>query len=488
MSLSFSSSDRAAIDQTLNASVESLTRTSDSEIGSRYEIERCIAWTREHKYKTVALQFPDEMLIDSVRVTLSLQRAVVDSSFFILGDTSYGSCCVDEVAAEHIKADSIVHFGHSCLSVPSRLPVLFVFGNSPCDLSELEQGVKNTYPDPDTRIVVLFDTQYNHCKDEIFKTILNSYKNAVPSNLIIPGEPGGESDADSNSITKCSRRIALPASSTIEDYELFYVGPEGRSLTNLMFTFNQCQCHSFDPKTQCIRKESIAVNRHLMRRYYLIEKAKDARIVGILVGTLGIRNYLPALDHLKRLIQNAGKKPYILAVGKLNVAKLANFQEVDVYVLVACPENTLLDSKEFFRPVVTPFELEVALNPSREWSRTFTTTFGDILPGGDLYMELQEQKGPEVYDVSLVTGMIRSLGTREGEGSTAKECSLVAKEGTVSIPHLHTGAAGEFLMRRSWQGLDTNLGKAPASRIVKGKSGLAAGYEGEGEGGANPTS
>lgn len=32
-------------------------------------------------------------------------------------------------------------------------------------------------------------------------------------------------------------------------------------------------------------------------------------------------------------------------MGKLNVAKMANFMEVDVFVLVACPENTLIDSQ-----------------------------------------------------------------------------------------------------------------------------------------------
>ena len=34
-------------------------------------------------------------------------------------------------------------------------------------------------------------------------------------------------------------------------------------------------------------------------------------------------------------------------MGKLNVAKMANFMEVDVFVLVTCPENTLIDSKVF---------------------------------------------------------------------------------------------------------------------------------------------
>ena len=51
---------------------------------------------------------------------------------------------------------------------------------------------------------------------------------------------------------------------------------------------------------------------------------------------------------------------YTVAVGKLNVAKMANFLEIDLYVLVACPENSLVDSQEFYKPVVTPYEMEIA--------------------------------------------------------------------------------------------------------------------------------
>ena len=36
---------------------------------------------------------------------------------------------------------------------------------------------------------------------------------------------------------------------------------------------------------------------------------------------------------------------YTIAVGKLNAAKMANFMEIDIYVLVACPENSLVESQ-----------------------------------------------------------------------------------------------------------------------------------------------
>ncbi|KAH6940787.1 hypothetical protein HPB50_006735 [Hyalomma asiaticum] len=491
MALAFSSSDQAAIDRSVDVSADDVKPvTGGSELEFKYEVKRAASWICESGFRKVALQFPDEMLVDSVNVTLALQ-ASVPAELFILGDTSYGSCCVDEVAAEHVAADAVIHFGHSCLSVPSRLPVLFIFGRSACTMEGLQQGLQNVFPDPDARIAVLFDTQYDHCKCDVFAKISSLFRNAVCSDLVIPSAPQDAKNCTEgkNVITKCSRTFCIPENTTLADYSILFVGPENRTLTNIVFTFNNCVCYSYNPNTREIRQESLAVNRQLMRRYYLIEKAKDANIVGILAGTLGVRNYLSAIGHLKKLIRNAGKKAYTLVTGKLNVAKLANFQEIDVYVFVACPENTLLDSKEFYRPIVTPFELELALNPSREWSQTYSASFNDILPGGDLYLELKEQSSKPEYDVSLVTGKIRSLGVEDkanSEGSTTSG-ALVVKKGTVAVPELHVAAAGEYLMNRTWQGLETHLGQTPAATISKGQMGLAAGYIGEGDGGEAQT-
>ncbi|XP_077548866.1 diphthamide biosynthesis 2 [Haemaphysalis longicornis] len=481
MAVAFSSSDQAAIDRTVELPFGNAAPTEESQLDFRYEIQRCISWIRENSYRKVALQFPDEMLVDCVAVTLKIQAAV-EGVVFILGDTSYGSCCIDEVAAEHVSSDCVIHFGHSCLSVPSRLPVLYVFGRLPCSVEGLAEAVQGVLPDPDARVVVLFDTQYDHCRDDIFAEISSKFKNAICSELAIPQQAASNSDQNcANVLTKCSRRIPLPEGVSITDCSVLFIGLENRTLTTIMLTLNQCTCYSYDPLTGKARKESRSVNKHLMRRYYFIEKAKDAKIVGILVGTLAMASFRSAIDHLKRLIKAAGKKSYILVIGKLNVTKLANFPEVDVYVLVACPENSLIDSKDFYRPIVTPFELEVAFNSSREWSQTFSLSFGDILPGGELYSELREKASREPeYDVSLVTGKMRSIGIQEDSADSASGV-LVAKEGTVAVPRLHVAASGEFLMNRTWQGLDPDLGKTPPAQVQKGQMGLAAGYEGEGD-------
>jgi len=56
-------------------------------------------------------------------------------------------------------------------------------------------------------------------------------------------------------------------------------------------------------------------------------------------------SYLPLISHLRKVLGDAHKKFYTISVGKLNPSKLANFMEIECFVLVACPENSVLETK-----------------------------------------------------------------------------------------------------------------------------------------------
>ena len=112
-----------------------------------------------------------------------------------------------------------------------------------------------------------------------------------------------------------------------------------------------------------------------MKRYHAVLRAKDADVFGILIGTLGVgmlpslyillpfielypqASYLPLISHLRALLKKAHKKSYTVSVGKLNPAKLANFAEIECFVLVACPENSVVESKVRHN-VLTPLACE----------------------------------------------------------------------------------------------------------------------------------
>lgn len=127
--------------------------------------------------------------------------------------------------------------------------------------------------------------------------------------------------------------------------------------------------------------ENVGSSRVLMRRYYMVEKAKDVRIVGIVVGILGVVNYLNIINRFKVMIKKVGKKSYIFVVGKLNVLKLVNFMEIDVFVLVVCLENSFIDSLEFYKLVVIFFEMELVCNSNFEWDGSYVINFIEFLLG-----------------------------------------------------------------------------------------------------------
>ena len=98
-----------------------------------YDVSATASWIRAGGFRRVALQIPDDLLHDAVNLAAALERRcvapdaattsgdAVPTRVFVLADTTFGSCCVDEVAAAHHAADAIVHFGRACMSPVARL-------------------------------------------------------------------------------------------------------------------------------------------------------------------------------------------------------------------------------------------------------------------------------------------------------------------------------------------------------------------------------
>jgi len=38
-----------------------------------------------------------------------------EADTLIMGDVTYGACCVDDFSARALGADIMIHYGHSCL-------------------------------------------------------------------------------------------------------------------------------------------------------------------------------------------------------------------------------------------------------------------------------------------------------------------------------------------------------------------------------------
>ncbi|KAI8637193.1 diphthamide biosynthesis protein 2 [Parasitella parasitica] len=511
-----------------------------------YEINRTVARIKEGNYKRIALQFPDEYLADAAHVAKELVEKT-GQEIFVLADTSYGSCCVDEVAAEHVNADLIVHYGRSCLSPTSRSPVLYVFGRQSIDLEQCKKEFQMLFPDLSQPVIIMSDVEYAHCTESLTAELAKAYQHIIPtviqteSNLQHmlnkPSSTPPSSTSPSSSLShggftgheerkkngeaccgKCDRDFEdafneednassilapathadvenlmtekkkggryfeLPEGIPMESCSIFFIGKESLTLTNIMMVHNKCPVFTYNPKTKEARKESVQVNRLLMKRYALLQAVKDAETIGIVVGTLGVASYMNIIDHIKKIIKASGRKSYFFVMGKLNAYKMANFMEIDCFVLVSCPENSLIDSKEFCRPMVTPFELEIALIRDMEWVGDYITDFSMLLPqlrtDGFSYDEEQDQDASSDGEPhsSLITGQCNS-DSSELLTSTLTGLTLRSKDD--SIARLLNSTAGEYFQNRTYKGLEANIGQDEATDVQEGLSGIASRYVNE---------
>lgn len=441
-------------------------RTCESKLSLFYEIDAIGAMLTASRYHRIALQFPDSLLPDAPFVMTWLQKRIPESKLlFILGDTSYGSCCVDEVAAQHLAADLVIHFGPACRSATTFLPVYYVFGRYPIETDDCVDKIA-THIDqeqPPCTIILLHDPRYLHAMVQIQTQLGQRLSGRVLlGSMAREYSPNSENEAEAG--LKLGNQM-IPNDAQLDPSTIVvYIGsPSAQQFINILLRCNENKCLLYNPlENVCTTAKDL--NRTLMRRYYLVQKAKEAEIVGILVGTLGVKHYMETVNALRQQINASGRKSYLFVVGKINVPKLANFAEIDVFVIVACPENTMIDCKEFYKPIVTPYELNLALNNDREWTGEYRLDFQDILP---TLLEPMTQE-PEPY-FSLITGTLTS-------SSKASPVQLAYEDNGCSELTKYTSAAGDFLQQRQYQGLDARIGQDTPHEAQPGAFGIARGY------------
>ncbi|XP_058094195.1 uncharacterized protein LOC131240140 [Magnolia sinica] len=515
------------------------------DFASNYEIARTADFIRSRNFTRVALQFPDELLKDSTRVASALRDELRSSlvgesepsdrrdvGIYVMADTTYGSCCVDEVGASHVDADCVVHYGHTCLSPTSTLPALFVFGKASLDVNACVESLSNCLSTSDKPVMVLFGLEYAHavqsikeamavessrlCRSNVslhYADVMCIFMNPAEDNKTHNGHMGSSNGfyangealrhVDNNKTLEsdpCKRMNSttagmsysiggltwnLPHGHKMEDYLLLWIGSDNSAFANVVLTFNSCEIVRYDAHENHLVRDLSHQKRILKRRYYLVEKAKDANIIGILVGTLGVAGYLHMIHQMKDLIKGAGKKAYTLVMGRPNPAKLANFPECDVFIYVSCAQTALLDSKEFLAPVITPFEAMLAFNRGSQWTGAYVMEFRDLMAS----CSLEDNNKTEEARFSFLKGSYVEDIVLQGKPEEQRERALVLPEATENAlkvadkhpPVLVKGTANsgaEYFASRSYHGLDMRTENEPRSFVI-GRTGKASGYNHE---------
>lgn len=312
-----------------------------------FDVEGTLAFLNEGHYKRVALQLPNDLLPHARSLCEALSSpppprlanggdsAKNDNErlVFVLGDSSYSECCADEVAALHYGADCVIHYGRSCFSRPSRLPVYLVFGETQWNLSSeaiesivgmvspsnspgspLALGEDGTTTQAKTQVLVVPDARLSLESVRRLQSIMGNYSNASvafvedPPRVLLPLEAAPKIDTpldthqdDSEMIL--GRKVVVGESFTIR---ILYIGdPDFFPLTQLSLRYANVSI--FDVRENKRLTHEFNLSRTLARRYHFIEKAKTAKMIGIVVGTMSVSGYFEAVQRARALIAQAGR-------------------------------------------------------------------------------------------------------------------------------------------------------------------------------------
>jgi len=275
----------------------------------------------------------------------------------------------------------------------------------------------------------------------------------------------------------------------------------------------------------------------LKRRFFLTQKAKDSTVFGILVSNLSQQYLVDVVKSIQQLItlegdinsrngssssnssNSSGRSCYSFAVGKINPNKLANFAEIDMFVLVACQEHSLLDKERLeygATPVITPMELQIALGYKTWGNQVYSLNCQDILQINNdndskkkddnnnnntntskASIHKQQQQDSDAitedctssdndYDddddddgdapyFSMVTGKYVSRKNVIATSLTDPDLDLLHLPGKGQVM-TYNSEASNFLKQRQYQGLTSQMGQTDVQIATIGLTGIASDY------------
>ena len=299
-----------------------------------------ISRLRERRARRVALQFPEGLKRQAANLVSDLRSA--GFGVIVSGDPCYGACDLALDIVTGGQADVLVHFGHA--PVDDRPQVMFEPWQVDFDTAALEHAL----PLLREKTVGLVTTvQHTHLIPAM-KAFLASRGYEVriakgTSRTPLPGQVLG-----------CSFAAAKGTGA----HEILFVGtgvfhPIGIALSA------GARVIALDPFTTTAQE--VSAESLLRRRSAVIEKARGARSIGILLSSKSGQQRRELAERLAGLAPGA----VVVTLREVTPDQLLNLG-FDCYVNTACPRLAYDDQVRFARPVLSPQEFEI-LCGIREW-------------------------------------------------------------------------------------------------------------------------
>lgn len=321
-----------------------------------FEIEKTISKILSVSANIVALQFPEGLQMYAC-ILSEIISTYGKCKIFILGDVTYGACCVDDYTASKLGADLLVHYGHSCLvSLQStKIKVLYVFVTIGFETSHLSETLKRNF-NSSSKISLMGTVQFLPSLRSVFESVKNEF-----TNINIPQCKPLSSGETLGCTSSC-----LPA-----DCDTVIFVADGRfHLEAVMIQNPHVSTFRYDPYIKILTREGYDIEKMKNTRLKSISMAQKAGTFGLILGTLGRQGNVNIFQRINKLLRKHGKVVIPFLMAELNPAKLTKIAQIEVWVQVACPRLSVDWGADLPTPMLSPYEVYVALG-EQAWQENY---------------------------------------------------------------------------------------------------------------------
>lgn len=367
--------------------LDKVLRDSSLPTAYSFEILKTVERILDLKATHVALQMPEGLLMyATVLADIFRRLAPCCTQVSVLGDVTYGACCIDDLGAQALGAQLLVHYGHSCL-VPlqhTTVPCLYVFVEIQMDVRHMVDCLNATVFQTMSSggggavavkpfVYLLGTVQFRHALVSTKRILREEYGyEHVVIPQVKPLSPGEVLGCTSPRLTQHQEQHDLPAIVCFVADGRFHL--ESTLISNAR---NGIQTfYRYDPYSKALTEEAYDhTAMHGLRRT-AIHSAASAETFGILMGTLGRQGNPAIVQRIQSSLRQHGKRCFLMLVSEITPAKLKLFgDKVGAWVQVACPRLSV-DWGHYLsdKPVLSPYELFVSLEES-SWQEEYPMDF-----------------------------------------------------------------------------------------------------------------
>lgn len=315
-----------------------------------FEMHKTIWNVRKNSATRVALQMPEGLLIYALIISDILEQ-FCQVETIVMGDVSYGACCIDDYTARSLDCDYIIHYAHSCL-VPidvTDIKVLYVFVTINIDETHLINTIKKNFP-VGSQLAVFGTIQFN---PTIHSAKAKLESGEQPIYLIPP---------QSRPLSKGEVLGCTSARLDKEKYQgMVYVGDGRFHLESSMIHNPEIPAYRYDPYSRKFTREYYDQKQMVAVRSDAIKTASNGKKIGLILGALGRQGNPVTLDKLQIQLESRGIEVVKIILSEIFPQKLAMFDDIDAFIQVACPRLSIDWGYAFNKPLLTPYEATVML-------------------------------------------------------------------------------------------------------------------------------